>query len=195
MCVRTHIDIDDDVLREAQRLVGTKTKRDTVAMTWRCVNSLPGIARPGSFNCAERCIGKATWPRAVAAGRDRRRHQRLDRCPERLSDRSPLCAYRCPAVACGCRLRPPRRLHTASDLDTLRARVSLILRGPRSRQAWWPREGGIVPMVLPSRYANCSGSIRSSPSMVAASWGSPRSCTSSFGDGLPAALPGGARAA
>jgi Arc/MetJ family transcription regulator len=35
MCVRTHIDIDDDVLREAQRLVGTKTKRDTVNLALR----------------------------------------------------------------------------------------------------------------------------------------------------------------
>jgi Arc/MetJ family transcription regulator len=28
--MRTTIDIDDDVLREAQRLVGTRTKRDPV---------------------------------------------------------------------------------------------------------------------------------------------------------------------
>jgi Arc/MetJ family transcription regulator len=35
MAVRTHIDIDDDVLREAQRLVGTKTKRDTVNLALR----------------------------------------------------------------------------------------------------------------------------------------------------------------
>jgi Arc/MetJ family transcription regulator len=28
--MRTNIDIDDEVLREAQRLVGTRTKRETV---------------------------------------------------------------------------------------------------------------------------------------------------------------------
>jgi Arc/MetJ family transcription regulator len=35
MCMRTNIDIDDDILREAQRLVGTKTKRDTVNLALR----------------------------------------------------------------------------------------------------------------------------------------------------------------
>jgi Arc/MetJ family transcription regulator len=35
MCMRTNIDIDDNVLREAQRLVGTKTKRDTVNLALR----------------------------------------------------------------------------------------------------------------------------------------------------------------
>jgi Arc/MetJ family transcription regulator len=35
MCMRTNIDIDDDVLREAQRLLGTKTKRDTVDLALR----------------------------------------------------------------------------------------------------------------------------------------------------------------
>ena len=35
MCMRTNIDIDDDVLREAQRLVGTRTKRDTVNLALR----------------------------------------------------------------------------------------------------------------------------------------------------------------
>lgn len=35
MCMRTNIDIDDDILREAQRLVGTKTKRDTVDLALR----------------------------------------------------------------------------------------------------------------------------------------------------------------
>ncbi|HEY2087010.1 MAG TPA: type II toxin-antitoxin system VapB family antitoxin, partial [Mycobacterium sp.] len=33
--MRTNIDIDDDALREAQRLVGTKTKRDTVNLALR----------------------------------------------------------------------------------------------------------------------------------------------------------------
>jgi Arc/MetJ family transcription regulator len=35
MCMRTNIDIDDNVLREAQRLVGTRTKRETVDLALR----------------------------------------------------------------------------------------------------------------------------------------------------------------
>ncbi len=35
MCMRTNIDIDDDVLREAQRLIGTRTKRETVNLALR----------------------------------------------------------------------------------------------------------------------------------------------------------------
>jgi len=35
MCMRTNIDIDDRVLREAQRLSGTKTKRETVDLALR----------------------------------------------------------------------------------------------------------------------------------------------------------------
>lgn len=34
-CMRTNIDIDDEVLREAQRLVGTRTKRETVDVALR----------------------------------------------------------------------------------------------------------------------------------------------------------------
>jgi Arc/MetJ family transcription regulator len=34
-CMRTNIDIDDEALREAQRLVGTKTKRETVNLALR----------------------------------------------------------------------------------------------------------------------------------------------------------------
>lgn len=34
-CMRTNIEIDDDVLREAQRLVGTRTKRETVDLALR----------------------------------------------------------------------------------------------------------------------------------------------------------------
>ena len=33
--MRTNIDIDDDALREAQRLVGTRTKRETVNLALR----------------------------------------------------------------------------------------------------------------------------------------------------------------
>lgn len=35
MCMRTNIEIDDDVLHEAQRLIGTKTKRETVDLALR----------------------------------------------------------------------------------------------------------------------------------------------------------------
>ncbi len=35
MCMRTNIEIDDDVLSEAQRLLGTKTKRETVDLALR----------------------------------------------------------------------------------------------------------------------------------------------------------------
>jgi Arc/MetJ family transcription regulator len=35
MCMRTNIEIDDEVLREAQRLMGTRTKRETVDMALR----------------------------------------------------------------------------------------------------------------------------------------------------------------
>ncbi len=35
MCMRTNIDIDGSALREAQRLLGTRTKRDTVNLALR----------------------------------------------------------------------------------------------------------------------------------------------------------------
>lgn len=35
VCMRTNIEIDDGVLREAQRLVGTRTKRETVDLALR----------------------------------------------------------------------------------------------------------------------------------------------------------------
>ncbi|BBZ10532.1 DUF2191 domain-containing protein [Mycobacterium branderi] len=35
VCMRTNIEIDDDVLREAQRLLGTRTKRETVNLALR----------------------------------------------------------------------------------------------------------------------------------------------------------------
>jgi Arc/MetJ family transcription regulator len=35
MCMRTNIEIDDDVMREAQELVGTRTKRETVDLALR----------------------------------------------------------------------------------------------------------------------------------------------------------------
>lgn len=35
VCMRTNIEIDDEVMREAQRLLGTQTKRETVDMALR----------------------------------------------------------------------------------------------------------------------------------------------------------------
>lgn len=35
MCMRTNIEIDDDVMSEAQRLTGARTKRDTVDLALR----------------------------------------------------------------------------------------------------------------------------------------------------------------
>lgn len=35
MCMRTNIEIDDDVMREAQELAGTSTKRETVDLALR----------------------------------------------------------------------------------------------------------------------------------------------------------------
>jgi Arc/MetJ family transcription regulator len=34
-CIRTNIEIDDDVIREAQRLTGARTKRETVDLALR----------------------------------------------------------------------------------------------------------------------------------------------------------------
>jgi Arc/MetJ family transcription regulator len=34
-CIRTNIEIDDEVMREAQRLAGTRTKRETVDLALR----------------------------------------------------------------------------------------------------------------------------------------------------------------
>ena len=35
LCMRTNIEIDDEVMREAQHLLGTSTKRETVDMALR----------------------------------------------------------------------------------------------------------------------------------------------------------------
>jgi Arc/MetJ family transcription regulator len=35
MCMRTHLEIDDDIMREAQRLTGARTKRETVDLALR----------------------------------------------------------------------------------------------------------------------------------------------------------------
>ena len=35
MCMRTNVEIDDDLMRDAQRLAGTDTKRETVDLALR----------------------------------------------------------------------------------------------------------------------------------------------------------------
>jgi Arc/MetJ family transcription regulator len=63
MCMRTNIDIDDDVLREAQRLVGTRTKRDTVNLALREL-----VARHRQIGILE-LRGKVHWDGDLAKSR------------------------------------------------------------------------------------------------------------------------------
>jgi Arc/MetJ family transcription regulator len=63
MCMRTNIDIDDDVLREAQRLLGTKTKRDTVDLALREL-----VARPRQIGILQ-LRGKVHWEGDLAQSR------------------------------------------------------------------------------------------------------------------------------
>jgi len=66
MCMRTNIDIDDDILREAQRLVGTKTKRDTVDLALREL-----VARHRQVGILE-LRGKVRWEGDLAESRSAR---------------------------------------------------------------------------------------------------------------------------
>lgn len=63
MCMRTNIDIDDDVLREAQRLVGTRTKRDTVNLALREL-----VARHRQIGVLD-LRGKVNWDGDLAESR------------------------------------------------------------------------------------------------------------------------------
>jgi Arc/MetJ family transcription regulator len=63
MCMRTNIDIDDDVLREAQRLVGTRTKRDTVNLALREL-----VARHRQIGILD-LRGKVHWSGDIAESR------------------------------------------------------------------------------------------------------------------------------
>ena len=63
MCMRTNIDIDDDVLREAQRLVGTRTKRDTVNLALREL-----VARHRQIGILD-LRGKVHWDGELAKSR------------------------------------------------------------------------------------------------------------------------------
>jgi len=63
MCMRTNIDIDDDVLREAQRLVGTRTKRETVNLALREL-----VARHRQIGILD-LRGKVQWSGDLAESR------------------------------------------------------------------------------------------------------------------------------
>jgi Arc/MetJ family transcription regulator len=63
VCMRTNIEIDDDVLREAQRLVGTRTKRDTVNLALREL-----VARHRQIGILDLC-GKVHWDGDLAESR------------------------------------------------------------------------------------------------------------------------------
>jgi len=55
MCMRTNIDIDEDVLREAQRITGARTKRETVDVALREL-----VARERRLGLLE-LRGKVRW--------------------------------------------------------------------------------------------------------------------------------------
>jgi Arc/MetJ family transcription regulator len=54
-CMRTNIDIDDDVLEEARRLTGARTKRETVDLALR--ELVAGYRRAGLLKLR----GKVRW--------------------------------------------------------------------------------------------------------------------------------------
>ena len=66
VCMRTNIEIDDDVLREAQQLLGTTTKRETVDSALREV-----VARHRRLGVLE-LRGKVRWEGDLEASRQGR---------------------------------------------------------------------------------------------------------------------------
>ena len=66
MCMRTNIEIDDDVLSEAQQLLGTATKRETVDSALREV-----VARHRRLGILE-LRGKVRWEGDLKASRQGR---------------------------------------------------------------------------------------------------------------------------
>ena len=63
MCMRTNIEIDDDVMREAQRLSGCPTKRETVDLALREL-----VARHRRLGILE-LRGRVHWEGDLAASR------------------------------------------------------------------------------------------------------------------------------
>lgn len=66
MCMRTNIDIDDDVLREAQRITGARTKRETVDLALREL-----VARNRRLGILD-LRGKVHWEGDLDASREGR---------------------------------------------------------------------------------------------------------------------------
>lgn len=63
MCMRTNIEIDDEVMLEAQRLTGTATKRETVDLALREL-----VARHRRLGVLE-LRGRVHWEGDLAASR------------------------------------------------------------------------------------------------------------------------------
>jgi Arc/MetJ family transcription regulator len=63
MCMRTNIEIDDRVMKEAQRLLGTSTKRETVDTALREV-----VARQRRIGVLD-LRGKVRWEGDLAESR------------------------------------------------------------------------------------------------------------------------------
>jgi Arc/MetJ family transcription regulator len=67
MCMRTNIEIDDEVLDEAQRLTGARTKRETVDLALREL-----VARHRRLGILE-LSGRVHWEGDLGASRRGRR--------------------------------------------------------------------------------------------------------------------------
>lgn len=67
VCMRTNVEIDDDVLREAQRIAGTRTKRETIDFALREL-----VARHRRLGILE-LRGKIRWEGDLEASRHGRR--------------------------------------------------------------------------------------------------------------------------
>jgi Arc/MetJ family transcription regulator len=63
MCIRTNIEIDDEVMREAQRLTGVPTKREAVDLALREL-----VARHRRLGILE-LRGRVHWEGDLAASR------------------------------------------------------------------------------------------------------------------------------
>jgi Arc/MetJ family transcription regulator len=63
MCMRTNIEIDDDLMREARRLTGLTTKRETVELALREL-----VARHRRLGILE-LRGRVHWEGDLAASR------------------------------------------------------------------------------------------------------------------------------
>jgi Arc/MetJ family transcription regulator len=67
MCMRTNIEIDDDLMREARRLTGVRTKREAVDLALREL-----VARHGRLGILE-LRGRVRWEGDLETSRRARR--------------------------------------------------------------------------------------------------------------------------